>query len=97
MKRTLIILLVVLLIATIEPEHAADRTVRFESSDPGVVTVDQNGYLNAVGPGTATITVTSGDGFAQATCLVTVTEGMPEPEPEEDDGSSSSSFLLRCF
>lgn len=40
---------------------ATDKTLFYESSDPGVVKVDSNGDVIAVGEGTATITVTSKD------------------------------------
>ena len=41
------------------PANTTQR-VKFTSSDANVVTVDENGLLTAVGPGTATITVTCG-------------------------------------
>ena len=45
----------------ITPEDAPDQTVRWQSSDESVVTVDDNGELSAVSPGTAVITVTTAD------------------------------------
>ena len=44
----------------------------FTSSDTSVVTVDENGVVTAVGPGTATITITTKDGSYTATVTVTV-------------------------
>lgn len=48
-----------------------DGTVRFESSAPGVATVDASGLVKAVAKGTATITATCAGGET-ATCTVTV-------------------------
>ena len=56
---------------TVEPAGATE-TVTFESSDPGVVTVDDKGVVTAVGLGTATITIKSASGKAMAKVTVTV-------------------------
>lgn len=61
------------LTATVTPVDAANKTVRWKSSDEAVVTVN-DGVVTAVGKGTATITVTTEDGSKTATCIVTVTE-----------------------
>ena len=61
------------LTATITPSNLSDQDVAWGSSDLNVATVDNNGIVSAVGPGTATIfavAVTSGE---RATCEVTVT------------------------
>ena len=62
------------LIATITPETATDKNLTWASDAEGVATVDQNGEVNAVAPGTANITVTTQDGSHTATCAVTVTQ-----------------------
>lgn len=50
-----------------------DERVKWETSDPDVATVDQNGVVTALENGKATITVTSeADGAVSATCEVTV-------------------------
>jgi len=67
------------LIAKIEPENATERDLIWESSDPSIVTVDENGKITGVKPGTATITVKTPDGKVTATCTVKV-----EPIPVED-------------
>ena len=54
------------------PEDAADRAVLWSSSDPSVVTVDENGWVEAVGQGSAEILCRSRDGYAQGTCQVAV-------------------------
>ena len=61
------------LIAAITPDNATDKSVTWESSAPGVATVDTSGKVTAVAPGTATITVTTTDGGFTDTCQVTVT------------------------
>ena len=61
------------LAATVLPEDATDQTVTWTSSDEGVATVDANGMVTAVAPGTATITATTNDGSnLTAACTVTV-------------------------
>lgn len=56
---------------TILPANASDKSVRWESGNPAVVSVDQNGVVKAKARGTAVITCTSVNGL-QAKCTVTV-------------------------
>lgn len=56
--------------ATVTPENATDKTVAWNSDMPQIATVDQNGKVTGVGPGTTTITASSGN--FSATCQVTV-------------------------
>lgn len=58
------------LIATVYPENATDKTVTWSTSDAAVATVDADGNVTAVAPGTATITATCGS--VSATCFVEV-------------------------
>ena len=44
----------------------------YQSSDEGVVIVDDTGIIKAISEGTAVVTVSSGDGAVSATCTVTV-------------------------
>ncbi|MCH5210809.1 MAG: bacterial Ig-like domain-containing protein [Oscillospiraceae bacterium] len=67
---------------TVAPD-AADYGVKLESSDTSVVTVDENGLINGIKPGTANITA-SKDGIS-AVCSVTVLES--------SDGSPASIVL----
>ena len=63
------------LTATIEPEDATNTKLNWTSSDTNVATVDTNGKVTAVAPGTTTITVTSTDGSDRSdSCMVTVQE-----------------------
>ncbi|AEV20265.1 von Willebrand factor type A [Geobacillus thermoleovorans CCB_US3_UF5] len=47
---------------TIEPSDATNPTLAWTSSDPSVASVDQNGTVTALKPGTVTITVRATDG-----------------------------------
>lgn len=60
---------------TVIPANAENKTVRFESNNTNVVTVDENGLVSTVGPGVATITVTANNGVKQ-TIPVTVIENV---------------------
>ena len=59
----------VTLVATVEPENAADKTVAWSSSAENVATVE-NGVVTPLAEGTAIITATAGDFSAE--CTVTV-------------------------
>lgn len=56
------------------PSNATNKKVTWKSSNESIVTINQNGYLTAIAPGTATITAVSNDGGYVATCKVTVEE-----------------------
>ena len=56
---------------TMGDQSCVNKLVTFESSDDAVATVDQNGLIHAVNPGTATITVSAASGVI-ASCAVTV-------------------------
>ena len=60
------------LTATVSPADATNKEVIWSSSHEEVATVDENGNVTAVSPGTATITVTTADGgfTAEATVIV---------------------------
>ncbi len=60
--------------ASVMPEDA-DQAVTWKSSAPSVASVDENGWVKAVGEGTATITATvTSDPTLTATCEVSVSE-----------------------
>ena len=91
---------------TISPENASDQTVTWTSSEQSIVTVDENGKITGVKPGTAAITVTTANGLT-ATCTVTVTAAGSNPDdkpggstgedggngPQTGDSTSSSALL----
>ena len=54
------------------PSNATNTKVTWKSSNQNIVTVDNNGKITAVKPGSATITVISNDGGHVSTCKVTV-------------------------
>ena len=61
------------LTATISPDDATDKSITWSSNNTNVATVDANGKVTAIAPGTATITATTNDGSGvKASCEVTV-------------------------
>ena len=60
------------LVYTVLPENAADRSVRFVSSDESVVTVSQSGVITAVSKGEAAVDVITSCGNFVATAEITV-------------------------
>ena len=71
------------LTATVYPENAADKTITWSSSNPGVATV-VDGRVTALTIGSATITAQSSNGLS-ATCRVTV-ESNPDGGGSEEIG-----------
>lgn len=70
---------------TVSPTNVYYKKVAYTSSNTKVATVDANGKITAVAPGTATITATARDASGKkATCKVTVT-------PQKVKGFSQSS------
>ena len=62
---------------TILPDEATDKSVTWESSNNGIVSVE-NGVVTPVSEGVAVITVTANTGSAWATCNVTVKDSTPD-------------------
>ena len=60
------------LTATVTPEDATNKKVRWSSDNEAVATVSEDGVVTAVAGGTAVITATTHDGLFTATCTVTV-------------------------
>ena len=58
--------------AVVQPGNATNKGVQWSSSNPGIVTVDADGNIEAKAAGTATITVTTDDGGFTDTITVTV-------------------------
>ena len=68
----------ILLIATVLPESATNKSVTWASSNTSVATID-NGSVTPVAAGVTTITVTTVDGNKTAQCVVTVKEHVSIP------------------
>ena len=81
------------LTATVLPEEAV-QAVTWTSSNPAVATVDENGLVTAVAPGTATITATTTDGTdLTASCKVTV-EDPAIPGDVNGDGNVNGADIV---
>lgn len=74
-----------ILLATVAPAEADDKTVTWTSSNNAIATVtpqaSATGIVTGVAEGTATITASTVNGFT-ATCTVTVTTATPVPETD---------------
>ena len=78
------------LTATVAPENAANKALKWASSDEDVATVAPDGTVTAVKAGAATITATAADGSGKsATCTVTVTGDTTPPAHEHRYGDWS--------
>ena len=58
--------------AIINPDNAANKSVKWISSNPSVASIDQNGNLSTLSNGNTIITVETDDGKYKASCNVTV-------------------------
>ena len=61
------------IVAEVIPESAVDKRLTWESSNPEVATVDENGVVKAVSNGTAVITCKTVSGGFTAYCTIKVT------------------------
>ncbi len=68
------------LTATVTPENAKNKSVKWASSASDIATVDDNGKVEALKAGTVTITATTVEGSKSASCKVTVTESSAKVE-----------------
>ena len=57
------------LTATVLPDDATDKTIKWESSNPNIATVD-NGIVNGISPGETTIIATAGNIYTTCNVLV---------------------------
>ncbi len=60
------------LTATVKPEDATDKSVKWSSDKPEIASVDNSGKVTALKEGKAVVTVTTVDGGKTASCEVTV-------------------------
>lgn len=72
------------LVATVLPEDASNKEVRWSSSNENVCIV-QNGLVTAIAAGTATITVTTVDGNYTANCIIKVIQHVTKVEVNKSD------------
>jgi len=72
------------LTATISPQKALNKSLSWKSSNIAVATVDANGKVTAVAPGSTTITATANDGSEKsADCIITVNDENPFADVKE--------------
>ncbi len=62
------------LTATVKPEDATDKSVKWSSDKPEIASVDNAGKVSALKEGKAVVTVTTVDGGKTASCEVTVSK-----------------------
>jgi len=77
------------LTATVSPEDAADMSVTWSSSNPGVASVDSSGLVTGISIGSAVITVTTNDGGFTAACDITVIGQTEDYKYDIKDGKVS--------
>lgn len=70
--------------ATVKPDNATDKSVKWSSSNKNVATVSGKGVVKALAPGKVTITCKTNDQGKKATCTVTVEREPVERVPMED-------------
>lgn len=83
-----------MLLPTIIPLDASNKTVIWSSSNTNVATVSDNGLVKGVGIGTTTITAKTEDRNKIATCVVTVTENLDEVILGNGDGTASNPYKI---
>ena len=64
------------LTATVYPETATDKTVKWESADPETASVDENGVVKGLSAGETVIVAITADGGKTARCDVSVLEAL---------------------
>ncbi|MBO4570441.1 MAG: Ig-like domain-containing protein [Bacteroidales bacterium] len=80
------------LTATVLPENATDKSIKWSSNKTDVATVDQNGVVTAVATGTAVIVALSNDGYKTGTCSVTVNPLFSEFKTQFAEGTGFSTL-----
>lgn len=84
------------LIATVTPENASNKRIKWSSSDDTVAVVDASGAVTAKKEGVATITATTEDGGKTATCKVSVVEAKYTVTFNTDGGSAVVSATVKA-
>ena len=86
--------------ATVAPEAATDKTLRWTSSNEAVANVDANGKVTAIALGEATITVATSNPEVTATCKVKVLPTAVSAitiDPKEWAGEVGESFTINAI
>ena len=60
--------------ATVLPENADNKTIKWSTSDPRIATVSEDGHVTTLATGIVTISATAQDNGTIGFCVVTVTE-----------------------
>ena|GEM_PF-1024873 len=76
-----------ILTATVLPEDATNKAVTWSIGDASIATVDQNGRITAVSPGSTVVTVTTVEGGFTATCIVSVQNQVGDTTIEDNERS----------
>lgn len=66
------------LLALHEPDNTTDKSVTWKSEDPEIASVDENGRVELLAPGTTHITATSGEHTASCSITVDNTDSLTE-------------------
>ena len=86
------------IVATITPSDATNKLINWMSSNPNVVSVDNNGNISAVAQGEATITAITDDGGIRRTANVSVKQAKQREQwqlvSEEGDLSTDYEVVL---
>ncbi len=69
-------------IGAVDPVNAKYQALTYQSNDPSIATVDDNGIITGIGPGTTQIVVTDERNKAEAICNVTVNKKIEKIELE---------------
>jgi len=83
--------------ATVAPEDASNKTVKWTSSNEAIATVDDKGTVTGVAEGQATITVTTVEGSFTATSAITVKKGAEESKTVQLEGELTANLTLRAI
>lgn len=65
------------------PDNASNKKIKWESSKPNIVSIDENGVITALEKGAATITATSEEGGKTAKCNVEVKYLLNTPQLDD--------------